>query len=151
MEAQGQPKTIRRASLRKQKGETAVVLPEENEPVFMATNRELENEHYYWRLWMTVKNLMLIHKFSRREWVEFCIAYFRDMAGVQKFQWRDGTPYVLPDWDTVFGDPDCRWLSYYLQECNGLPKMHSHLYSRLRIFDAVIRARWPHIARWIQA
>ncbi len=60
-------------------------------------------------------------------------------------------PYVPPDWDIWFNDHEARWMSYYLQqEFDGAPKMRSRLYSRLRVFDAVIRARWPNIAKHIR-
>lgn len=124
-------------------------LPWKKRIIIVATNRELANEHYSRRLWMAIKNITVMHGFSRRGWVDFCIAYFRDMNGLVEFQWRNGMPYVPPDWDAWFRDPDARWLSYYLQESNGLPKMRSHLYSRLRVFDAVIRALWPNIAKRI--
>lgn len=149
MEVQDQLKTIRRASSRKQKGEIAVVLPEENGSVIVvATNKELSSEHYYRRLWIVMKYLS--DELSRRQLVALCIAYYRDMYGKVHFQWPDGTPYVLPEWDIWFRDPEARWLSYYLEQCNGLPKRRSHLYSRLRVFDAFIRARWPKIAKRIR-
>lgn len=124
-------------------------LPAEKPIIVVASNRELENEHYSRRLWMAIKNIMIMHGVSRRRWVDFCISVFRD--GVVEFQWANGMTYVPPDWETCFRDPDARWLSFYLQECNGIPKMRSHQYSRLRVFDAVIRARWPNIAKWIKA
>lgn len=126
-------------------------LPMDEQIVTVATNKELENEHYYRRLWIAIINLMAMHGFSRRGWVDLCINYFRDVNGKAKFQWPNGMPYVLPDWDTLFSDADCRWVSDYLQACNGEPKRHSPLYSRLRVFDAVIRAKWPNIAKSIQA
>lgn len=145
-------KNIQQASSKKQKEGTPMALSVEKWIIItVATNKELSNEHYYRRLWMAIKNLMSIHGFSRRGWVDFCINYFRDKDGIVKLQWANDMPYVLPDWDTWFSDPDARWLSYYLQECNGIPKIHSHLYSRLRVFDAVIRAKWPSIAMRIQA
>ena len=55
MKVQDQLKTIRRASLRKQKGETAVALPAKKRIIVIATNRELTNEHYYRRLRLTVQ------------------------------------------------------------------------------------------------
>jgi hypothetical protein len=148
----GQRKSIQRLSLMKQKGDTAVGLPVKVRKIIMATNRELSNEHYYRRLWLMLRNLVGKGRlFSRREWVEFCIAYFRDMNGKVEFWWKSGIPYVPPDWDILFPDADCRWLSDYLQECKGEPKSHSPLYGRLRVFDAVIQARWPHIAKRIRA
>ncbi len=151
MRVQGQLNIIRRASLINKEGNTAMSLPARKRIITMASNWELANEHYYRRLWMTIRNLVGKRCcFSRREWVDFCVAYFRDMNETVEFQWQNGMPYVLPDWDTWFRDTDARWLSYYLQEDNGLPKMHSHLYGRLRVFDAVIRARWPNIAKRIR-
>lgn len=117
----------------------------------VATNKELANEHYYIRLWMAMKNLSEIHGISRRRWIALAIACFRDADGSVEFIWPNGLPYVLPEWDILFNDLDGRWLSLYLASCNGCPKSHSHLYGRLRVFDAVIRLRWPNIARGIQA
>lgn len=116
--------------------------------IIVATNRELAGEHYYKRLWIAIRNLS--EEFSRRKWVDCCIGYFRDMDGAVEFQWPNGTPYLPPDWDNLFSDADARWLSFYLEEFNGSPKMRSNLYSRLRVFDAVIRAKWPNIAKRIQ-
>lgn len=123
-------------------------LPSQKRIIIVATNRELANEHYYRRLWIAIRNLS--DEFSRRQLVDHCIAYFRDVSRLVNFQWPNGMPYVPPDWDTWFNDLDARWLSYFLQELNGSPKMRSHLYSRLRVFDAVIRAKWPNIAKWIR-
>lgn len=150
MRLQDQPENIQRASLKKQKGETAVALPVKKRKIIMATNRELANEHRYRRLWITIKNLMGKDGFSRRKFVDFCINCFRDKNETVECQWPGGMTYVLPDWDILFPDSDCRWLSDYLEECNGLPKRRSPMYSRLRIFDAVIQMCWPNIARRIR-
>ena len=122
--------------------------PLEKRIIVVATNKELSNEHYYRRLWIVMRNLS--EGFSRRRWVDFCIAYFRDTDGTVEFRWPNGMPYMPPDWDTLFNDGDARWLSFYLEQINGVPKRRSHLYSRLRVFDAVIRARWPNIAKRIR-
>lgn len=151
MEVQGQSKTIRRASLRKQKGHIEVALPAVKRIIIVATNRELMNEHRYKRQWTATKNIMAMHGYSRRGWVDFCIDTYRDTYGKYEFQWPCGMAYVLPDWDVLFSDPDCRWLSDYLEECKGEPKSHSPLYGRLRVFDAVIQIRWPNIAKRIRA
>ncbi len=125
-----------------------MLLPSERRIIIVATNKELSCEHYYRRLWIVMRNLS--DEFSRRQLVDVCIGYYRDMNGKLDFKWPGGMPYILPDWDIWFSDPDGRWLSYFLEQCNGLPKRRSHLYSRLRVFDAFIRARWPNIARWIK-
>lgn len=128
-----------------------MAVPSWKRVIIVATNKELESEHRYRRLWMAIKNLMELLGISRRQWVDFCIGVFRDSYGLVEFRWPNGQPYVLPEWEVLFKDADARWLSYYLVGCNGCPKSHSHLYGRLRVFDAVIRLRWPKIARWIQA
>ncbi len=108
-----------------------MLLPSERRIIIVATNKELSCEHYYRRLWIVMRNLS--DEFSRRQLVDVCIGYYRDMNGKLDFKWPGGIPYILPDWDIWFSDPDGRWLSYFLEQCNGLPKRRSHLYSRLRV------------------
>jgi len=128
-----------------------MAVPSRKRVIIVATNRELASEHYYIRLWMAMKNLSEIHGISRRQWMALVIACFRDAYGSVEFQWPNGIPYVLPEWDVLFKDLDGRWISIYLAGCNGCPKSRSHIYGRLRVFDAVIRLRWPKIARRIKA
>lgn len=127
-----------------------MALPSRKRIIIVATNRELSNEHRYKRQWVATKNLIATHDFSRRGWVDFCINCYRDTYGRVDFRWSSGMAYILPEWDILFPDSDCRWLSYYLQECKGEPKSHSPLYSRLRVFDAAIQIRWPNIAKRIR-
>ncbi|MDR4468468.1 MAG: hypothetical protein MRJ68_09245 [Nitrospira sp.] len=128
-----------------------MALPSGKRVIIVATNKTLSNEHYYNRLWIAIKNLSAIHGISRRQWVDLCIACFRDTYGSMEFRWPNGVPYEPPDWDVWFPDGEARWLSYYLAGSNGCPKSRSHLYGRLRVFDLVIRVRWPNIAKGIQA
>lgn len=127
-----------------------MAVPSRKRVIIVASNKNLADEHQYRRRWIAIKNILQMLGISRRQWIDLCIASFRNAYGLVEFRWPNGLPYVRPDWDVLFPDPDARWLSYYLEGCNGCPKAHSHLYGRLRVFDAVIQVRWPKIARWIQ-
>ena len=126
-------------------------LPSGKRVILVATNKDLADEHYYRRLWITMRNLSDMYDISRRQWVSLSIATFRDASESLELRWPNGMPYVPPDWGVCFKDGDARWFSYYLEEgCNGSPKRRFKLFSRLRVFDAVIRVRWPHIAKRIR-
>ncbi len=111
--------------------------------VYLATTQELSTESYYWRLWISVKNLPIV----RRNWLDELADTFRvfDGAVIE----RNGKPYELPLVDKVFGhDPDMRWLSYYLKsDHSGLfPRSRSHKIERLRLLDLYFRIKHPEIA-----
>ncbi len=67
--------------------------------IIVATNKELSCEHYYRRLWIVMRNLS--DEFSRRQLVDVCIGYYRDMNGkLDKFgAWQGGIPYIPGHWD----------------------------------------------------
>ena len=116
--------------------------------VMVATRQELQNKHYYNRLWITSRNL----KIGRRKWLdEISLAFFRYQGTILN---SNGTAFVIPDIDTVFGDdPDMRWLSYYFKadETDKTPRTVSRKFQRVQLIDLYIRIKYPkfahHIAR----
>lgn len=110
--------------------------------VYVATDAELRNEHYYRRLWMAVRS----RDIPRRDWLDELANTFRD-ADVE-LRYCSGFPYRLPEIDDVFDDPDMRWLSAYLcsaQDHVG-PHAHSSKFERLRLLDLYFRLRFPAVA-----
>jgi len=112
--------------------------------IYLATTQELILESYYWRLWITVKNLPI----ARRNWLNEIADTFRDFEGVVIE--RSGKPFPLPLVDDIFGDdPDMRWFSYYLKPNHSGIFPHSRIrkLERLQLLDVYFRIKHPDIAR----
>lgn len=111
--------------------------------VYVATDAELRNEHYYRRLWMAMRS----REIPRRDWLDELANTFRDAEA--EFCYRSGKPYELPDIDDIFDDPDMRWISAFLQPgADGeMPASRSTKLERLRVLDLYFRVRYPLIAR----
>lgn len=115
---------------------------EKRRAVYVASNAELKNEHYYRRLWMAVRSEDLF----RRQWLDVLADTFRD-ADVDIF-YLSGEPYELPELDEVFDDHDMRWLSGFLMcSKDGMhPKRHCRSLEKLRLLDLYFRIERPRVA-----
>jgi hypothetical protein len=112
--------------------------------IYLATPKELNTESYYWRLWITVKNLPI----PRRNWLDEIADTLRDFEGVVIE--RTGEPFPLPLVDDIFGhDPDMRWLGYFLKSDHSgvFPHSKSRKLKRLQLLDVYFRIKHPDIAR----
>ena len=112
--------------------------------VYVCTDAEIRNEHYYRRLWLAVKNL----KISRRQWLDELADCFCAFNG--EVRYLSGECFQIPDLDEAFGDDcDMRWLSQYMASTSegNSPKSKSRKLERLRLLDLYFRIRHPNIAR----
>lgn len=107
--------------------------------VTVASKQELIDPHYSRRLWLAARNM----PYSRRQWLNKLAEAIYGFDGVILLP--DGRRFPLPDIDAVMGDP--RWLSYYFEELNGLPKREVKLIERLLILDLYFRIAKPDIQR----
>lgn len=111
---------------------------------YTATNEQLLKQSYYFRLWMSARNISI----PRRTWLDEIANTLRDYKGV--ICHYNGDIYDVPCVDTVFGDdPDMRWLGYFMQsDFSGQhPKMKSRKIERLRLIDLYFKIQHPDIAR----
>ncbi len=112
--------------------------------VFLATDAELSDNHYYLRLWLAARNVAC----SRRGWLNEIADTLRDYDGTI---WApNGEVYVVPLVDDVFGDDaDMRWMSDYLRSCpdGEQPRRVSSRPSRVRLIDLYFKIRHPEVAR----
>jgi hypothetical protein len=112
--------------------------------VFVATDEELTDIHYYLRVWLAARNIPI----PRRHWLDEMADAFRDYNGTI-FN-TDGGVYDVPLVDDIFGDdPDMRWLSDYLRsDASGrAPYRFSPRLDRVRLIDLYLRIRHASIAR----
>ncbi len=111
--------------------------------VYVATNAELMNAHYYRRLWIAVRNITI----PRRDWLDELADTFRD-ADVELL-YKSGEPYDLPDIDDLFDGSDMRWMSRFLKAApsNKHPKSKARSIERLRVMDLYFRVKHPCIAK----
>lgn len=118
---------------------------DDDKGVFLATDEELSDAHYYLRLWLAARNVQC----SRRAWLDEIADTLRDFEGTI---WTpNGEAYEVPLVDEVFGDDaDMRWMSDYLRpsdfDCRK-PARISARPSRVRLIDLYFRIRHPQIAR----
>lgn len=124
-------------------------MTEDNENcVFLATDEELSDTHYYLRVWLAARNISI----GRRAWLDEIADAFRDFDGTI---WApDGKVFEVPLVDDVFGpDQEMRWMSDYLRPDNtGLhPDQFSSRLDRVRLIDLYFRIRYPQIARHFKA
>lgn len=111
--------------------------------IFIATDDQLLDEHYYRRLWMAVRNL----GFPRRAWLDLIANAIRDYQG--KVLTYRGMRYNIPCIDSVFGDdPDVRWLSFYIKvdKSGRFPLIKTRKLERLRLIDLYFRIEHPQLA-----
>ena len=111
--------------------------------VYVCTDAELKNPHYYNRLWLGARNL----KLPRRKWLDELADCFCAYRG--EVLYPSGQPYELPLIDEAFGDDiDCRWLSYYLMPdaTGNYPISKSRMFDRIRLIDLYFKIRYPSIA-----
>ncbi len=121
-----------------------ICLSESGRPVvYVATDAELRNEHYYRRLWMAFRS----QEIPRREWLDELADVFRDADA--DYRYRSGKPYELPEIDDLFDDPEMRWLSAFLRAGarGDIPASRSRKLDRLRVLDLYFRIKHPCIAR----
>jgi len=118
--------------------------------IFVTTDDELKDEHYYRRLWIVARNL----KIPRRGWPDAISCFFRDLDinGIEICHYNL-EPYDIPFIDDYLTDPECRWLSDFFQadESGNRPKRQSRKYELLRIIDVFIRGAYPKLANRIRA
>ncbi|GAB4182398.1 MAG: hypothetical protein Tsb002_03640 [Wenzhouxiangellaceae bacterium] len=116
----------------------------DNRTLFVATDEQLKNRQYYWRLWLSARNM----PFARREWLDVIADAIRDFDG--SIMIGPGLPYKIPCIDTAFGDdPEMRWLGQYLKAADPLgtiPHRHCTKIERLRLIDLYFRIRFPELA-----
>lgn len=120
-------------------------MTEENEHcVFVATDEELSDIHYYLRVWLAARNLPI----SRRRWLDEIADTFRDYEGT--IWGTDGEVYEIPLVDEVFGgDYEMRWMSGYLRpDSTGTrPDQLTPRLERVRLIDLYFKIRYPQLAR----
>lgn len=123
------------------------LLPQKKRVVYVATDAELENEHYYNRLWLTICNLPVPRRKMLDE-LSFLQVNYPDI----EIRHPNDEPYEFPDIDEVFGDdPDMRWYSHFKEKNKlGGPKRRSRKLERLRLIDLYIRVKYPQIFRHIK-
>ncbi len=114
--------------------------------VYVATRAELMNEHYYWRLWLLIRNMLI----SRRQWLEELSFLPIDHPDVI-IAYRSGESFIMPFVDDVFGnDHEMRWLSYYLEQDDfGIPRRKARNLARLQLLDLFVKIKYPSVARHI--
>jgi hypothetical protein len=123
--------------------EVFVMTTDNEKRVFLATDEELSDNHYYLRLWLAARNVSC----SRRGWLNEIADALRDYDGTIWAQ--DGEVYVIPLVDEVFGDDaDMRWMSDYLRPYDGeeRPFRISARPSRVKLIDLYFRIKHPEIA-----
>ncbi len=110
--------------------------------VIVASNQELTSLAYRRRLWIATRNLPV----SRRALINLIAAVLYDYKG--KVIWPNGWVWPIPDIDELF-DIDGRWLSLWLEDCDGEPKRQPRSTSieKLRVIDLYFRIKYPDIAR----
>lgn len=111
--------------------------------VYVASDAELNDEHYYRRLWLATRNINI----SRRDWPDELADAFRDVDVDYRFP--SGMPYFLPDIDEVFTDPGMRWMSDFLvsDPTGRRPAIYRRSKDKLRLIDLYFRVKHPKIAR----
>jgi len=117
---------------------------QQNKIIYVATNIQLNDPHYYKRLWLATRNTPI----PRRDWLDAIADTLRDFDGEILLSTR--LPYEIPCIDTTFGDdPDTRWLGHFM-ESNGsddMPLRKTRKMERLRLIDLYFRIQHPEIAR----
>jgi hypothetical protein len=106
-----------------------------------ASKRQLENPVYDNRLWLAARNESL----TRRAFIHDIALTVYDFKG--EILDESGRKWNIPDIYEVMGE-DGRWLSYYLQDCEGRPKHNpnSLTLERRRLIDLRYRIKYPDIA-----
>ena len=112
--------------------------------VYVATRAELMNEHYYWRLWLVIRNMLI----SRRNWLEELSLLFANHPDVI-ILYRSRETFIIPFVDDVFAnDHEMRWMSYYLEQDDfGIPRRKARNLERLQLLDLFIKIKYPSVAR----
>ena len=120
------------------------MLCKEKRVVFVATDSEILNEHYYRRLWIAAKNVDI----SRRDWLDEIADCLRDSYDV-KILYQSGEPYSIPYVDDIFEDDDMRWMGHFLQAnpCGNFPRTRSRKLERVKLIDLYFRINHPNIAQ----
>lgn len=112
--------------------------------VFVATDTELSDIHYYLRVWLAARNIPI----ARRHWLDEIADTFRDYSGT--IFSPEGEAYEVPLVDDIFGDdPDMRWLSDYLRAdaTGNSPFRFTLRLDRVRVIDLYLKIRHANIAR----
>lgn len=112
--------------------------------VYVATDADILNEHYYRRLWIAAKNIEI----SRREWLDEIADCLRDSCDIT-ILYPSGKTYEIPYVDDVFNDDDMRWMGLFLRAnpCANLPRTRSRKLERVKLIDLYFRIKHPNIAR----
>lgn len=112
--------------------------------VYVATDAEILNEHYYRRLWIAARNINI----PRRSWLDEIANCIRDSYDI-KILHPSGEPYSIPFVDDVFNDDDdMRWMGEFLRSDPGGegPRHKSRMTERLKLIDLYFRIKLPNIA-----
>ena len=107
-----------------------------NKVIYVATDEELKDPHYYRRLWLAARNVPI----PRRDWLDAIADAIRDFDG--DILTTTGERYDIPDIDEIFGDdPDMRWMSRFKATKKGAdrPRAMSNKIERLRLIDLYFR------------
>ncbi len=111
-----------------------------NITILVASNQQLQDDHYYDRLWFAARQF----RYSRRQWREHLVNMLRDFQG--SILYAEGVPYQIPLVDHVFGECcDMRWMSDYLKAdpSKTKPLSRSRKFERLRLLDLYVRLYQP--------
>lgn len=117
--------------------------------LYVASDEEFKTDSYYRRLWLAVRNLGI----PRRQWPEILSMFLVELELKDiEVRWQNDELYEIPFVDDLFPDPDCRWISDFIErhESGFGPKSKSRKYEVLRILDAYIRVKHPKFARLIR-
>jgi len=116
------------------------------EPIFVLSNHQLVNKVTY-RNHVWVPALQAHAELpSRAAWLEALPLIYEY---TDRFFFKNGKRYMPSDIDTIFRDPQNRWMSNFLKaDGSGMaPASYSHQYERLRMIELYCRLRgndnWP--------
>ena len=112
--------------------------------VYVATDAEILNEHYYRRLWIAAKNVEV----SRRDWLDEIADCLRDTCDIE-ILYSSGKSYPIPYVDDVFDDGEMRWMGEFLRGrcCGNRPRTTSRKIERVKLIDLYFRIKHPTIAQ----
>ena len=117
-----------------------------NGPIIVLSNHHLINKVIYKNcVWLPARS---VHEElpGRASWLE-ALGLVYEYDG--RLFFKNGKKYRLPEIDTVFTDPQNRWMTTFLKadETGADPACRSHQFERLRLIELYCRLRnndtWP--------
>ena len=122
---------------------------EKRRTVVAPTLEEANDQAIQLRTWMIFNNIIMPDT-TRREWLDLLSLALirRDIEIVHS----NGQPFQYGDLDLIFGDPDMRWLSVFLEsdDYTRFPKRFSKSVDRIVMMILYIKIAKPHLAHHVE-